>query len=255
MERVAFLLETGERLGCLLNPESVVMRRVAGVRPRRSARGALVGAGLTDDPLLYTGGGLTELQLDLLFDVTVAGSSITTDDVRTLTGPLWRLSENPTGALAARRLPQVTFIWGRAWNVPGVIAAVAEKLEYFTTGGAPRRSWVRMRMLRVPPPEAPATPTAQPLLIAEGANVPGLPGLATPGEPEPQAVDYPTHQVLGGADDRGEGVGERLDEIANQYYGDPSLWRLLAAFNAILDPMHLAPGTVIQIPPKSVLTG
>ena len=40
MERVAFLIEeTNERLRCLLNPETLVLRRTAGVRPRQSATG------------------------------------------------------------------------------------------------------------------------------------------------------------------------------------------------------------------------
>ena len=61
MERVAFLIErTGERIGCLLNPESIVRRRVAGVRTRRSAGGLLTGTGLSDDQLIYTGGGTTD---------------------------------------------------------------------------------------------------------------------------------------------------------------------------------------------------
>jgi nucleoid-associated protein YgaU len=61
--------------------------------------------------------------------------------------------------------------------------------------------------------------------------------------------------VVGGGDERGEGMGQRLDEVAQEHYGDPSYWRLLAAFNGILDPMHLEPGSVIQIPPLSVLRG
>lgn len=57
MERVAFLIEdTGERLGCLLNPESLVMRRQAGIRPRQSVGGLVTGADLSDDQLLYCGG-------------------------------------------------------------------------------------------------------------------------------------------------------------------------------------------------------
>ena len=37
MERAAFLIEdTNQRLECLLNPESLVVRRVAGVRDRLS---------------------------------------------------------------------------------------------------------------------------------------------------------------------------------------------------------------------------
>src|SRR5690349_7080966 len=111
MERVAFLVEgTGERIGCLLNPESIIVRRTAGVRPRRSAAGLLTGAALADDPILYTGGGTTEIDLDLLFDVTLPGSSAPTvsstptgarpalpvlEDVRVLTGPLRQLAEGP----------------------------------------------------------------------------------------------------------------------------------------------------------------
>ena len=42
MERVAFVVEsTGERLGCLLNPESLVLRRLAGIRPRLSIHSRL----------------------------------------------------------------------------------------------------------------------------------------------------------------------------------------------------------------------
>ena len=50
MERVAFLLErTGERIACLLNPESLVLRRRAGLRSRQSAGGLVTGAELADD--------------------------------------------------------------------------------------------------------------------------------------------------------------------------------------------------------------
>ena len=80
MERVTFLVEPGqERLGCLLNPESLVTRRRAGIEPRRSIGGPVTGAGMRDDRLLFTGGGRTEFELDLLFDVTLAGSSIWRD--------------------------------------------------------------------------------------------------------------------------------------------------------------------------------
>ena len=81
MERVAFLIEdTNERLGCLLNPESLVIRRRAGVRTRRSAGGLVTGADLSDDQLLYAGGGNTELTMNLLFDVSLAGSSIVAEE-------------------------------------------------------------------------------------------------------------------------------------------------------------------------------
>ena len=141
MERVAFLIEdTHVRLGCLLNPEALVLRRIAGIRTRRSTNGLVTGVGLSDDPLLYTGGGRTELDLELLFDVSLAGSSISTLDVRDLTRAFWDLAENSRAE--GTRLgdaygapPVVRFIWGKTWNIPGHVVAVAERLEYFTAGG------------------------------------------------------------------------------------------------------------------------
>jgi hypothetical protein len=82
MERVAFLIDdSGERIDCLLNPETVEVTRLAGVRPRGTASGQLTGAGLADDPLQFTGGGRTELVLDLLFDVELVETQVPpTDD-------------------------------------------------------------------------------------------------------------------------------------------------------------------------------
>src|SRR5258707_11741469 len=108
MERAAFLIdETNERLGCLLNPADLVMRRVAGVVARNSVGGHFTGSGLRDDPLLYTGGGKTILELHLLFDVSLAGSSLQSSDVRDLTGPLWNLVESMQNASGSRRPPLV----------------------------------------------------------------------------------------------------------------------------------------------------
>ena len=57
MERVTFLLdETAQRISCLLNPDSLVLRRTAGARTRTLLGGRLTGTGLADDPLLFTGG-------------------------------------------------------------------------------------------------------------------------------------------------------------------------------------------------------
>ncbi len=126
MERVAFLLEpSGERIGALLNPETLVMRRAAGLRPRRALGGAVAGGGPLDDPLLFTGGGTTELLLELLFDVSLLGSSIQTEDVRDLTQPLWRLAENSIAEGGFGRPPRVRLVWGKRLNEPAVVASIA----------------------------------------------------------------------------------------------------------------------------------
>ena len=248
MERVAFLVEeTNERLGCLLNPDSLVMRRMAGVLPRRSLGGQVSGGGLRDDPLLYTGGGRTEMELSLLFDVSLAGSSIETDDVRDLTGPLWKLAENTRGISSYRRPPLVRFVWGKSWNIPGIVVAVAEYLEQFTTQGAPQRSWLRMQLWRVNESLKETVPGRQPLLGPTFSPV----DLAV----SPDSIPEDRVQVHIVSE------GERLDGIAAFYYPDqsvadgPALWRMLASFNDLQDPLHVPAGFLLRIPSLSVLGG
>jgi len=237
MERVAFLVEsTGERIGALLNPESLVVRRLAGVRPRRSSGGQLAGAGLADDPLLYTGGGVTQLDLQLLFDVDLAGTAAATSDVRDLTGPLWQLAENGTDDRYGRPA-LVRFVWGKSWNVRGVVSAVAERLERFTAEGTAQRSWLSLRLLRVtdgPATPASDTPAASPAAQLEAAA-------------QATADTATVHQVLGAGGEGG--AGESLYDLAFAYYGNPGLWRLIASFNGIADPLRVPPGAVLRIPP------
>ena len=241
MERVAFLVEkSGERIPCLLNPASIVLRRTAGVRVRSSSRGPIMGAALQDDPLLYTGGGTTELLLDLLFDVSlVTDSAEVIDNVQTLTRPLTDLAEGAIGPDGYGQVPLIRFIWGKAWNILGVVSAIAERLENFTSSGAPQRSWLRMRMLRV-------TDTA----ADDTAELDSAEPLVTPDADSIDLNDLNFHQVQGTGDDPDEGSSsERLDEIAAARYGDPSWWKVIANFNNIDDPWAIPPGQVLAIPP------
>lgn len=279
MDRVAFLVEsTGQRIRCLLNPETIVTRRRAGVRPRRSAGGLVTGTGLVDDPLLHVGGGSTEIDLDLLFDVTIdestGGGSTTgpavesgdqlpvdnsladasTSDVRTLTRPLQQLTESSRDASTASPPgpPVVRLIWGKGWNVPGVIVAIAERFDFFAANGLPQRSWLRMRMRRVdntapaaetdaspvlPPPseeDAPLPAFDQESLVSHELPGSGSPLDADPSDPPPAA--------------------ERIDEIAFRHFGTSEAWRLIAAFNNLDNPAKLPAGATLQIPPRSALT-
>ena len=249
MERIAFLVErTGERLSCLLNPNSLVMRRTAGVRPRSSSGGQVTGAKLADDPLQYTGGGATELTLDLLFDVTLAGSSLATEDVRELTRPLWELSENTAVEAGLRRPPLVRFVWGKSWNILGVVTAVAERVESFAPSGAPQRSYLRLRMQRVDDAVEGTT--------AERAPRGPIPELAADVEIPPEQVRV--HEVMGagsGAEGAPGTTAERLDEIAYREYGDPNYWRVIARVNDIDDPLRIPEGRRLVVPTPAALEG
>jgi hypothetical protein len=220
----------------MLNPETLVMRRTAGIRPRRSVSGPLTGTGLADDPLLYTGGGRTILELDLLFDVELPDARSAVADVRELTTPLWQLAENTQQEQRSGSKyggpAQVRFLWGKAWNVPAVVLSVAERYERFTRLGQAQRSWMRLRLLRVNE----TTPQPRPPTSFRLADVPA--SSRTPDE------TWGVHERV---------QGERLDEVAERVYGDPSLWRLIAAANDLDDPADgasFAGDGLLRLPPK-----
>lgn len=248
MERVAFLIEeTGQRIGCMLNPEGLMISRTAGIRAAQSLNGQLTSSGLSDDPLLYTGGGRTELQLELLFDVHLAGTTIQTNDVRDLTSPLWKLAENAGTNNQYGKPTIVRFVWGKSWNILGVVAAVAERFENFTSSGQPQRSWLRMRFLRVAEPIAPSplpetNLLTTPALLEKQLNpeTSAIFNEETVAQTPPIAAVHPI--IADGT------VGENLPYLASLYLGDPALWRWLAWFNDLLDPVRLVAGTVLNIP-------
>lgn len=241
MERVAFLIDSsGERVDCLLNPETVQVTRLAGVRQRGAAGGQLTGSGLADDPLVFTGGGRTELVLDLLFDVDFVEAQVRPADVRVLTRPLWMLAENSTAEHGWLRPPLVRLVWGKTWNVPGVIIAVAERFDAFTGTGSPRRSWLRLKLVR-------AAETAD---QAEAGFAEELAAASTP-------TAAPGSAVIAAGDGAAEPgrSGVRFDLLANDALGSPLRWRLLAEHNRITDPLAVPAGTTLAIPPPGPPSG
>lgn len=235
MEHIAFLVDgSGDRIDCLLNPETLRVTRLAGVRPRGTAAGQLVGTGLADDPLLFTGGGRTEVVLDLLFDTDLVEESVRPADVRELTGRLWALAENSVEQQGSVRPPLVRLVWGKTWNVPGVIVSIAERFDAFQQSGEPRRSWLRLKLVRV------AEPAAQ----RQTGFEQDLNAVSSPIAPPGSAII-----AIGDGDPDEDSAGVRFDLLANEALGSPLRWRLLAAFNGITDPFAVFPGTALEVPP------
>jgi len=298
MERVAFIVEeTGERISCMLNPEHIVQRRIAGLAPRRSGSGIVAGPARSDSPLLHTGGGRTELELQLLFDVDLLPAPIVPPppspvpaseeaagpgvieldelaldalglpapgpgtpppsavaptrprrDVRDHTRPLWQLAEN--SANGGRGVPHVRMVLGKEWNVLAVVEALAERFEQFDTSGTPRRSWLSMRLVRVPDPNPPAPEAPVPVTIP-GAEAAAAAAAA------PAAI----HAVIGAgpSPDAGPATGgETLPQIAARYFGGRSaLWRWIADVNVLDDVIWPEAGRdlIIPPPPEDLPTG
>jgi contractile injection system tube protein len=223
-----------------VNPDTVVVRRLAGLRSRRTAGGLVTGTRLTDDPIAVTGGGRTEIELDLLFDVSLVRTPNPPSTVRDLTQPLWQLAENgPEGDYPTAR--NVRLVWGKSWNIPVVVAAVSERFERFTVTGVPERSWVRLRLIRTGEPET--------FDLAPGLSGEDQLDAASIGIEEVPEDQITFHEILGGDDKE----TERLDEIATRYYGEPALWRILARFNDVEDPLDLDPQSIIRVPPVSAV--
>lgn len=248
MERVAFLIEeSGERIDCLLNPESLEVSRLAGVRARGAPTGRVTGAALADDPLHLTGGGRTELALDLLFDTELSPTPGAVADVRAHTRRLWQLAENSGGDRGGGGPPRARFVWGKTWNVPGIVSTIAERFDRFDAAGTPRRSWLRMRFLRVADSAAEAEAEYE-AMISEAELAMQTDRLDGAQETSPADDDARSVMVtgIGGAGDEPGVV--RFDLLASDGLGNPMLWRRLAAHNGIDDPLHVPSGTPLSVP-------
>lgn len=245
---MTFLIEsTRERVTCLLNPESLTISRRSGIRSRGAVGSPSSMAAQSEDPVLFTGGGQTEMTLHLLFDVSLTESTAVVSDVRELTRPLQQLTQ-PGGTQRSPKPSVARFIWGKAWNVRGVVSTLAERIESFTPTGVPRRSWLRMQFVHLNDGvQDSATGVSRAPIVPESLTSGWPPISDLRSDP-----DLQIHEMAGGSAPV-SGATERLDEIAERYYGNPSFWRVLALVNDIDDPLNVPVGTRLAVPSLSFL--
>ena len=165
----------------------------------------------------FEGGQPTQLVLKLMFDTTDTGN-----DVRKDTNKLWDLTmvndklRDPKTKKG--RPPHCRFTWGNVWSFEAVVTNINQNFTLFLEDGTPVRTTVDVTMKQV---------KDQRSFPAQNPTSGGLP-------------DQRTHVIH---------YGERLDNIATEEYGDPAVWRHIAAHNDIDNPKHLTPGTVLSLPP------
>ena len=244
MDRVTFIIEnTGVRLTCLLNPEdkqdSLTINRTSGAT--REPGGSLSGGEQSEDRIVSHGRGDTRLELKLLFDVSLAGSSFQSGDVRDLTKPFWKLAEYQAQGSQANELRVVRLIWGKGWDIRVVVESVAERYERFSPNGLPQRSWLMLGLMR----KHEQTPPSNPPILHPATQMPTFEQLAAASD-----SNWGVHEKLGNG-----GQGEHLWQLAMLYYGDPRLWRLIALANDIANPLKIQAGKPLKIPPFKVLKG
>jgi hypothetical protein len=166
--------------------------------------------------LTFGGGGLRQLSLKLLYDVTEPVEGRMIDDVRIETNKLAALTriERDQG-----RPPVVRISWGQApigsdFPFTGMITSLTQTFVLFTSEGKPVRANVDVSFSEFLDPELDQRET------------------------DPEMTTYRIKR------------GDNLAVIAAAMYGDPSLWRLIAEANDVDDPRVLEIGRTLSIPER-----
>jgi nucleoid-associated protein YgaU len=164
-------------------------------------------------PPEFNGAEPCKLTLELFFDATdtMDGSVVASVE------KLFALCVPTDDSLQQKKPmpPLVVLHWGKVTSFAAFVTSVQAKYTLFTSGGTPIRATCTVALEEMPGDPLGQNPTS-------GA-------LAT------RAV----HTLVS---------GDSLASIAYREYGDPALWRLLATFNDIDDPMRLRPGAAVLVP-------
>ena len=164
----------------------------------------------------FTGAGPQTVQMEIWFDAWDAGDADVTGSVMTLFE--WT---KPTPQSIQRRLPRppvLGFEWGSnrvLTDLQVFLKTVNAKYVLFKPDGTPIRASATITLEEVPQEQASQNPTS--------------------GSRESRRT-----RLLGESDS--------LHSVAWHEYGDAGLWRGLAAFNDIDDPLRVAAGTRILVP-------
>ncbi len=221
----------------MLNPESIVVYRNSGIGSPHLVGSAISGREQCIDTLLYDGNGTTIIDLQLLFDVTLPDAPSGIENVRDLTTTLFDMTKPIDNDTGGRNIPRVRIIWGKNWSVSGVVMALSERLDYFSSEGVPRRSWVTLRFQVVDDSldnqETIENSQKEKLLAPESL----------------QAIQKSASnaEVLDSCNTMA--FTDRLDVIAQKKYGAPQLWKVIAEFNNLdsVNPREDQP--FIKLPP------
>jgi hypothetical protein len=164
----------------------------------------------------FTGAGPQTVQMEIWFDAWDAADADVTGCVMTLFE--WT---KPTPQSIQRRLPRppvLGFEWGSnrvLTDLQVFLKTVNAKYVLFKPDGTPVRASATITLEEVPPEQPSQNPTS--------------------GSRESRRT-----RLLG--------EGDSLHSVAWREYGDAGLWRGLAAFNDIDDPLRVAAGTRILVP-------
>lgn len=111
--------------------------------------------------------------------------------------------------------PLVVFLWGPIVGFPAFVTQVSAKYTLFSFDGTPLRATCTVALEELAGETPGQNPTSGSLAVRRH------------------------HTVID---------GDSLASVAYREYGDPGLWRALAAYNGIDDPLRLRPGASLLVP-------
>jgi len=119
-----------------------------------------------------------------------------------------------------KRPPKVMLHWGAFKSVAMWARSVDISYELFDVSGTPLRAVVN-------------------LSLSQAETEPGK-GKPKPGNPTTRAIQQRRAHIVA--------PGDNLHLIAHSHLRDPTMWREIAKFNDLADPLRIRPGDVLVIP-------
>ena len=113
------------------------------------------------------------------------------------------------------------FQWGGITSFPAYVSQVNVKYTRFASNGVPIRAVCTVNLEEMPPGNSKQNPTSGVLAVER------------------------VHTMV---------AGDHLALVAYEEYGSAAMWRPLAAYNGIDDPMRIANGTQILLPAADALS-
>jgi LysM repeat protein len=207
--------ELNDRIDCLFNPAELTIAKA-------NKWNAAQAPGKDAPNLEFQQGDSGTLTMSLTLDTTDTGEAVTrhTDKLLKLMKVDTALPDADASTNSGRP-PWCTFHWGDMHSFKAVVESLRLTFTYFSSEGVPLRASADLALKQYEDEASwgPMNPTSI--------------------TPNPHTI----HRVQ---------VGETLDRIAAAHYGRSDRWRLIAEANDVVDPMLLAPGTVLALPDVEV---
>jgi len=171
-------------------------------------------------PPEFTGAGAGKLSVEMFFDASGNHDASVVTAVEKLLSCCVPTEQSRTDKKASP--PLVVLRWGKTRSFPAYVTSVSAKYSLFAPGGTPIRATCSVSMEEMPGVTVKQNPTSGSIAARR------------------------RHTLV---------IGDSLASVAHREYGSPAMWRPLAAFNGIDDPLRVGPGTTLLIPSARELVG